>query len=461
MARISICNVLDTRAEPRKFWRFSTGSGSSVSLSSDRAGSCTDPLVRRYGRKSWSALWQPKLNLAWLPLDQVFLRVLQLPKCDFSELLAIVEFQLDRLSPIPATQMVWTVELIPHKGSTPSETQTVLVLIASRHDVEAHLGKLEAGGYLADHLETPFLHQLLATEVKESGIWVYPQIADDKPFCLVAWWYAGTLESLSLINLTTPDRWSAELGEELRKTAWAGELEGWLTSQPRHHLVVASDAADAWRTVLQPLTDRPVEVIRPLDAAELATASARRAAHAEGRANLMPAEFAARYQQRFTDSLWIRGLGAVFVIYLVAVGAYFGWLELMRYEKNGLERQIMALETDYKKVQELKARIAIQKEQIALRYAALDCLRAVSDTLPDGLSLSSLNFSKGTDLSIIGKAAVGKADRVSDFVEGLNSFQIDGKPFFSSTGFPSVRTDPRTGESSWSLSPRLSTSISE
>ena len=64
--------------------------------------------------KDWRSLWQRKLNIAWLPPEKVFLRVAQFPASDFDETLAMVELQLEKLSPMPVTQIVWTIHLLPH-----------------------------------------------------------------------------------------------------------------------------------------------------------------------------------------------------------------------------------------------------------------------------------------------------------------------------------------------------------
>jgi hypothetical protein len=60
-------------------------------------------------------LWQPKLNVAWLPPENVFLRVIELPKSNFEETLAMVELQLEKLSPMPVTQIVWTIHVLPQR----------------------------------------------------------------------------------------------------------------------------------------------------------------------------------------------------------------------------------------------------------------------------------------------------------------------------------------------------------
>jgi len=76
--------------------------------------------------------------------DEVFLRVLQLPTADETEARQIVELQLERLSPLPITQIVWSLHLLPETGE--STTRTVIVLIADRSVVEKHLGRFRIGG---------------------------------------------------------------------------------------------------------------------------------------------------------------------------------------------------------------------------------------------------------------------------------------------------------------------------
>lgn len=449
MARIAQCNVFESSGAHRRFWRFSASANGQVTLASERSGQPPATLARRHGGKSWAALWQPKLNIAWLPVDQAFLRVVQLPKCEFDEVLAMVEFQLERLSPLPLTQMVWSVELVPYKGTAPTETQTVVVVIAARHVVEEHLGRLAAEGYLPDRLEPPFLHQLLATKVESDGIWLYPHTSETGSFCLAAWWYGGALQALNIIHLTTPENWGAEIGEEIRKAAWAGELEGWLTSPPRWHLVADEQSLATWQPILAPVAERAVEAVKPMDAADLATVSARRAAREESKANLVPAEFAARCHQQFVDRLWMRGLGAALFVYVIAVASYFTWLQVLRYQKNDLDSRIAALKPTHEKVQEIKARIAVQEEQIALRYAALDCLRAAAEKMPEELKLKNFQFSSGNRLFLVGEVPAGKGELVSDFVEALGQFKIEGRPFFESVGTPSIQP------SGWSLTAYL------
>ena len=158
----------------------------------------TEPLPGNLINKGWTNLWQNKVNIAWLPLDKVFFRVLHLPGGEPAEMASMIELQLEKLSPLPPAQIVWSFALLPQKADS---LNTAIVIIAARSFVEEFLGQLEGKSFLADRLEVPFLDQLLATKVSEDGVWIYPWVTAEKSSCLVAWWYGGVLRNLNLVHL--------------------------------------------------------------------------------------------------------------------------------------------------------------------------------------------------------------------------------------------------------------------
>src|SRR5471032_1933403 len=110
MPRWNSCNILQVAPDANRLWRFGAKGGNFV-LDRDQKVPAGGPPPSRLVAKSWSSLWQPKLNVAWLPPESVFLRVVELPKSDFDETLLMVELQLEKLSPIPVTQIVWTMHI--------------------------------------------------------------------------------------------------------------------------------------------------------------------------------------------------------------------------------------------------------------------------------------------------------------------------------------------------------------
>ncbi len=448
------CNVLQSDAGSRRLWQFAADGGQ-VKLSAEESGPTTRPLSAPLVGKGWRSLWQHKLNIAWLPAEQVFLRVVQFPKCDFTELLAMVEFQLEKLSPLPVAQIVWSLEVIPAQSAVPTDQQTVVVIIIARSRVEAFLGQLEGQGYLADRLELPFLHQLLATRVEGDGAWIYPRVIGDKTDCLMAWWYGGVLQNLSLAHLTVKETWGQDLGAQLTKIAWAGELEGWLTSPPRWHLVADDATAAIWQPLLNTHAEQSVPVTAPLEPPALAAVSARRGARAETTVNLLPAEFATRYQQQLVDRIWMRGLGGVAVMYIMGVLIYFGMLQVQQYKKHGLEQQIVNLSGSYTNALKTKALILVMQEQINLKYAVLDAWKAVSEELPPELTLTSFYFTRGKIVTLHGTGLAGKVNKVTDFNEALGKVMVKNEPLFDTVGPPQVSSGGTPPVVNWSFTSEL------
>ena len=433
MARWHSCNVLQTAHDVQNLWQFSASG--KFALQKDESRLATEPLPEKVVGKDWQTLFQAKLNVAWLPTDKAFLRVVHLPKIDFAETQSMVELQLEKLSPLPVAQIVWGFELLPHAEPA---MQTVVVIIAARHYVEEFLGSLETRGYLADRLEIPFLDQLIATRVDEDGAWIYAGVGGDKSSCLVAWWYGKTLRNVAVVHLPAGERRGVVLQEQLAQMNWAGELEGWLTGTPKYHLVVEDENAAAWKALIPP--EQRLEVMRPLTPKELAGLTARRTAAGDGQTNLLPPEYATRYKQRFVDRLWMRGLGAVIMLYILLVAAYLGWAQFAKWRFSTVQDEVAALGLTYTNTIQLRERVRVLQDQLDLQFAALDSYKAVADNLPTELTLEQFSFERGTRVRLNGTMAQSDYSKLTEFNEALKRVNVKGQPLFRSI------TPPTSGQ---------------
>jgi hypothetical protein len=418
--------VFQTTADGSRVWSFSL-SGGRAELAGDLAVGPAEPLPPRLVSKDWRAFFQSKVNVAWLPAEEVFVRVVHLPTNDPAEIRSMVELQLEKLSPLPLAQIVWSYELVP---SSAPDLQTVVVIIAARSLIEEFLGSLERRGYLADRVELPTLHQLLATKFDEDGLWIYPDPNRSKPYCLLAWWYGNMLRSVSLLPLPSSENWHQVVSDEISRMAWAGEIDGWLNGPPRCHLVADAPVAAVWEPLLRDQTGQPVTLSQPTPAPELAAMNATWLGRGESRANLLPAEHATRYRQQFVDRIWMRGLGAAIVIYLIGVTVYFGFLQYRKYQVGQVEQQVAGLQSAYTNALQLRDRIRVMQEQQNLKYAALDGWKAVTETLPTELILKRLIFQKGQKLVLAGIGAGDQVAKVTDYSEALSKLVVNSNRLF-------------------------------
>jgi hypothetical protein len=446
MARWHSANVLQTAEDKKRLWQFNLR-GDIPNLAREETKLPTEPLPPKLISKDWQTLYQPRLNVAWLPAGKVFLRVVQLPPADtFEETASMVELQLEKVSPLPTAQIVWTFELLPKREG---QLQTAIVVIAARNLVEEYLGKLETEGYLADRLEVPFIDQLLATKIHADGVWVYPGIGADENNCLVAWWYGGVLQNVSLLHLPEAEERGPFLREQIAQMAWAGELEGWITSPPRRFLVADDEAAAVWQPMLQEGLEHRVEVIAPLADTEVAKLTARRAARENAPATLVPPEYVARYRQRFVDRIWMRSVFAVALVYLFGVFIYLAWVQVLDYRVSKVEQQARNLSLSYTNALRLKDQVRVMQDQLNLQFAALECYKAVAEKMPEGLSLEAMYFQRGKTLSLNGTAPSDSIPKLNDFSDALRRTTSNGQPLFKSVATPSYTA--RGGQVSWNF----------
>jgi hypothetical protein len=462
MARWHSCNVLMPGNQVRQLWQFSA-SGDKFNLQRQDSRLPNEALPLKIIAKDWHTLFQPKLNIAWLSAAKVFLRVVQLPKADFAETQSMVELQLEKLSSLPAAQIVWSFEVVPHvvlpgagqelNPHATGELQTVIVIMVARHHVEEYLGQLEGQGYMADRLELPLLDELRATKVKEDGAWIFPGVGGQEGACMVAWWYGGVLQNLSILHLPAGEARAAAMQEQLAQITWAGELEGWLTAPPKYHLVADPASAGQWIPLFDP--DRPVEVIPPLAPQELAALTARRVAVNGAGTNLLPAEYTTRYKQQFVDRLWMRGLFAIVLAYVVGVVIYFGFVQYASWRFSRVQARATELGVDYTNTMRLKAQLHVLQDTLELQYAALECYKAVADFLPPELTLNKLTFSQGRSLSVSGTAGVDDRPKIVEFCEKLGKTEVRNQPLFARMQAPEIRNQPGTQLANWNFAAEL------
>jgi len=442
-------NVLDAGSHSRHLWQFSIRE-KKFETTRDLALAPTEAPAEHLVGKSWSEIWKPKLNVAWLPAEKVFLRVVHLPGSDFAETLSMVELQLEKFSPMPVAQIVWSIELLPKR---PDDTlQTAILIIVPRDAVEQFLGQLEGQKYLADRLELPVLDELLATQVHEDGIWIFPGATTASPY-LLAWWYGGLLQNVTLFSPAVGLDLGAALKEQVSQIAWAGELEGWLTAPPRWHLVAAGETAATWEVLLNQVAEEPVQLIAPVPPSQIAAMSARRAVRANGTANLLPEEFAVRYRQQYVDRLWMRGLGAVVVLYLIGVAIYFGALQVLKFQHYRLESQVKGISQSYTNALKMEGRIVVLEDRKNLQFAALDCWKAVADLLPSEVSIDQIYFQRGKTFDLFGTVPQEHEVEVTDFNSALRRAKVNGDLLFSEVSSPSSQV--RGSSVVWKFSCKL------
>lgn len=436
----NLCNILHIAPDAKRLWQFEAR-GKNIVLGREMRVPHAQPLPTGWVSKSWTALWQPKLNIAWLPAESVFLRVAELPAANAEETYSMVELQLEKLSPIPVTQIVWTMHVMgthqspPKPDGTVESLQMVIVIIAARAGVEEFLGRLERDGFLSDRLEAPMLDQLEAVEPKRDSVWFFPLTIGGQNAALAGWWFGGAWRNLSFVTLPPAGDRAAELKSQIGLLAMAGEVEGWLTGQPEWNLVADPVNATEWEHLLREAVSEPVRVTPPPPAAELAGRSALRVAASPAAIQLQPEEFTTRYREQFRDRLWLHGLGYVGLMYAVGLVIYFSAAAWEGHQARAVEAQVAALGNSYTNAIQLDAKLGILEKRERLKYAALDCWELTAENLPAAVTLARTGFADGSKYTLSGQVGQGDVKQLIDFYQALRNApdKQTGKPFFKAT----------------------------
>jgi hypothetical protein len=315
------------------------------------------------------------------------------------------------------------------------------------------LGLLEQGGYQPDSLELPHVYQLISEIPEGDGVWIYPWTEAGKDFCIVAWWFTGALRNLQLIHLPTAGDRAGLLKDQLLKTAWAGEMEGWLNFPVRWQVIAPPGASSDWQKIFENWADGPIDITEQPPHERLAEFSARRALRGEPAANLLPPEFAARYRQEFYDRLWMRGAGALITFYAVVVIGYALAVYALRFKVSSVQRQITGISQTYTNTLRMKERVQVLQDQQNLKYAALDSLKTASDLLPTEVTLGSLILGRGQTLELRGTAENAKA--LADYNDAMRNATVNGQPLFKNVSPPTSSSRPNSTGLNWAFNADL------
>ena len=420
-ARWPVANVLDVRPDhPRRLLHFAVEK-QKPQLRSEQPVAEDGTLDQELVGKDWRAAVQKRLNIAWLPADRLYLRALQLPLCDEADLAPMLELQLEKLSPLPVSQVVWTHARLP--GGSEGQ-QTILLAIQPRSGIEEFLGRLETRGFNADRLDFPVIDQLLALQPTGDSAWLLPLNAQT---VLAAWWANGAWQNVSLLGTATPADRAKALRNQIAQIQWAGELEGWLLSEPVWHIVGGPETIHDWEPAVAEALGRSPEPHPALGAVELATRNVERAVRSGNATPLVPSERALSYQQQLNNRLWIGALGAVLGAYVVGVVIYIAALQVVKYQRQRIEAAVKEIAGSYTNAFQMRKRVEVLEQQANLKFAALDAWKTAAVDLPPELQLSWLVISRGKKMTLSGTASSDASTQVIDYNERLAKTTINGQ----------------------------------
>ncbi len=110
----------------------------------------------------------------------------------------------------------------------------------------------------------------------------------------------------------------------------------------------------------------------------------------------------------------------------------------------------------YTNALQLRDKYKVLKDRQDLKFAALDCWKAVAELLPDGVTLDGYNFNEGKKVTLSGSAPADQTKRLLDFYSDIQKATLpDGQALFDRNAGERVTWDVRGPVAAWHCSLEL------
>lgn len=359
-----------------------------------------------------------------IPASWVLLRIAELPSGSPEEIKSMAELQIDKFSPFPIEESA-----ISHEILSEQDGRCRLLLSAIRTDtINLLAGALRAAGIEPKWVDINLLGwwKLIqdAGKVQQTGLQVSIILEDSSCDIIIA--SAGI--PIAMRSLSGMDEIpAAEADEEIaRETALT------LSSLDLNHDGVHPVSFSVWHRgesptgLIKVFADQFQITAHPeaLDALpSLAEGLLRRTeTRTSGRMDLAPiawlqTETALRTKRRViiisivAASLWLTGMLAL-----------FGSIQFQKSSIDSLTRELTELKGPAEKVKAVRERTQGLTKYMDRSFSGLECLREISDRLPQGITLKSFNYHKNKNLEMSGEAE--EYAQIADFKKDLERSKL-------------------------------------
>lgn len=414
---------------------------SEAKLAEEVSGTYGEPLPNHFSREPLP--WQKALRIACLPPQRVFLRVVELPPCSSEEIRSMLELQIDVLSPLPASEVLWSYAELP---TNPAKGRRVLLVIVPAQQLQHAIAQCEELGFAPDRVDFPCLMPLLDPPSSPDlvRVWLWP--ADKVQVLICGFWNKGELVFSMLAVFSQLSESVALIQGLFQQAVWAGEIEGWLPHMPRWQLICRAEDLDLLKDALVRIVGGEIE-FEPLP--EIKTLAGRTAA-ACWQLNLLPPEKQQQLLARRRRRALIFLGEAILLAYLVVIIALLAVSNVRQFRVDSLRQRVRFLQDAYTNAIALKAQVDLLRRQSSLRFSALECLRVVSSYLPPEMQLEQFRFQEGNLLVLFGTVPADRQERVTAFNETLSKAEVNGRRLFRSVTTKSIR-QVGSGPASWQI----------
>ncbi|MFU8779666.1 MAG: PilN domain-containing protein [Kiritimatiellia bacterium] len=365
-----------------------------------------------------------------LPASQIVTRIMQFPVLDAEELAGAVALQVDKFSPFPVEQMVYSYEeLGKHEDKC-----TVLMAIAQRAAVAGWGDALRRSGTEISRVDCAALGMWHAM-VGSGGIAVQRReslLVVDADEMVLMTHDNGTLLAISGLGPSVDFGDSvacADLAEEVGRILMETDAENGIGSEPC--LVVVADTGvqqvGALKRALAQVVEVPIVDYASKAFPDIVDGMIQRSGDLSSAArslNLVPPEWVHDADAlRFRKRIVLLGSGLLGLWLLLFAGGW-GHLAWQRARLAQLQQLDVQWLRPANAIRGLRLQVSFIDRYRDRTHSALESLREVSAVQPQGVDLVSFTYRKGDGMEIIGEADSG--DLVLEFNRRLNASALFG-----------------------------------
>ena len=375
-----------------------------------------------------------------IPASWVLLRVLDLPEAAPQELRGMVELQVDKYAPFPADEATFAYEIL----DTGSGRCRLWVAAIPTATAESLGGCLKTAGLTARRIDLNLLAwwRLLRDAGKTANADSRAFLLLENDACDIVIATNGipvAVRSLSGMEDLPPEELCDEIACELVFTLTSLDLDR--AGQPLAGISVwhRGETPDLLLQRLQGQLPAPAQAFPLESLPPLAEGLSRRTHDSAPLLDLAPAAWRQAESSRRAKRRMALLTGTLLGAWAIGMTVLFGGLQYHKQRLAGMEATLAELAPAADTARVVRERVKTLEQYIERRHSALECLREVSDLLPPGIELKSLNYRKAKTLEL-----AGEADAVSlvfDFKK-----EMEKSDLFVKTDLPRTQRNPQGRE---------------
>lgn len=381
--------------------------------------------------------------------SRMLMRIAELPTSDPVEMEKMIQLQIDGASPFPEDRMY-----VSHEVLARSEAGVRVLIAAVQKDLVESIGHdLRQVGLNVQRIDA------------EAMAWwnllsAHSQVPEDGRYlCLVLepWggvWIAVQKRCPLSFRAVSPcgdmpfDEYASEVAEDAAALLLAldaehgGEplagVEVWCRGVETEPLSAALASALQHDPVLRSLDSLP-PVSEGLARRLIGTAlspSLTRVAGKDAVLDLVPVSWRSAIIARRLRRRLLAATVGIFGLWLLGMAGFFGLYHFQHYRLGRLEARMAALQTPADEVRLMQNQARSFEQYLDRKNSALECLREISQGMPNGMFITSFQFKKGKSVSIRGEALA--VNSIYDYKQVL-----DKSPLFAVVEMGSIQPGKR------------------